>query len=85
MRSQPSNLVLVAIIAGGIFLNSGSTGAGELIVDLGKSEGITLVGAISRWDEDGNARVAVDPKGQIESPRVDAPSRIRTGWPLELS
>jgi hypothetical protein len=72
MGFQSSNLVLVAIIAGGIFLNSDSAGAGELIVDLGKSEGVTLVGAISRWDEDGNARVAVDPKGRIESPRVDA-------------
>lgn len=49
-----------------------SARAGELIVDLGKTEGATLVGAIRRWDEDGKARAAVDPKAKIESPRVDA-------------
>ena len=46
--------------------------AGELIVDLGKSPGITMVGAIRRWDEDGAARFPVDPSAKIENPRVDA-------------
>jgi hypothetical protein len=46
--------------------------AGDLRVELGRSEGVTLVGAIRRWDEDGKARFAVDPKARIDDPRVDA-------------
>ena len=46
--------------------------AGDLVVDLGKSAGGSLVGAVQRWDEDGKPRVPVDPKAKIEDPRVDA-------------
>jgi hypothetical protein len=46
--------------------------AGDLVVDLGRSEGVTLVGAIRRWDGDGKARFPVDPKARIDDPRVDA-------------
>jgi hypothetical protein len=49
--------------------------AGDLMVDLGKREGISLVGVIQRWDEDGKARFPVDPKAKIDSPRVDARAR----------
>ena len=38
----------------------------------GRAEGVTLVGAVRRWDEDGKARFAVDPKARIDEPRVDA-------------
>jgi hypothetical protein len=63
--------VWVAILASASW-GSGSALGGELIVELGKSAGVTLVGAIRRWDEDGKARVPVDPKARIDSPRVDA-------------
>ncbi len=70
MRFPYSHLLLVAVL--GVACGAAAARAGDLVVDLGKSRGVTLVGAISRWDADGNARVAVDPKARIDSPRVDA-------------
>jgi hypothetical protein len=47
--------------------------AGELTVTLsGHTEGVTLVGAVGRWDEDGKPKPAIDPKAKIEAPHVDA-------------
>jgi len=46
--------------------------AGDLTVSLGESNTVTLVGAVRRWDDDGNSRVPVDPKARIEAPRVDS-------------
>jgi hypothetical protein len=46
--------------------------AGDLTVDLDRSEGITLVGAIKRWDEDGNPLKPVNAKAAIHSPEVTA-------------
>jgi hypothetical protein len=45
--------------------------AAKVTVDLGESEGVTLVGAVARWDRDGNAKRPVDPKAQIDAPAVD--------------
>jgi hypothetical protein len=46
--------------------------AGTLSVDLGESQGVTLVGAIQRWNQDGNPRRPVDPKAKIDAPQLDA-------------
>ncbi len=46
--------------------------AAKLTVDLGNSQGVTLVGAIGRWDRDGNHRRLPDPKAKIDAPAVDA-------------
>jgi hypothetical protein len=46
--------------------------AAKVTVDLGNSQGVTLVGALNRWDQDGNPRRPVDPKAKIDAPRVDA-------------
>ncbi|NQU25145.1 MAG: hypothetical protein HQ567_27985 [Candidatus Nealsonbacteria bacterium] len=46
--------------------------AAKVTVDLGKSQGVTLVGALNRWDQDGNERRPVDPKAKIDAPHVDA-------------
>lgn len=46
--------------------------AGELIVELGKAEGVTFVGAFNRWDADGNPRTPVNPKARIDAPEVTA-------------
>ncbi|MBN1910939.1 MAG: hypothetical protein JW818_14430 [Pirellulales bacterium] len=43
-----------------------------LTVELTGGENITSVGAIQRWDRDGNPTRKVDPKAQIDKPRVDA-------------
>jgi len=45
---------------------------GELIVDLVKSEGVTFVGALDRWDRDGAPRKPVDPKAKLDKPEVTA-------------
>jgi hypothetical protein len=47
--------------------------AGDLTVTLTGPgvDVVTLVGAVDRWDADGQARVPIDPKAKIESPRVD--------------
>ena len=39
--------------------------AGDLIIDLGKSKGVTFVGTLLRWDEDGNPRKPIDRKAKI--------------------
>jgi len=45
----------------------------KVTVDLGRSGGnVTFVGAMNRWDEDGNARREVNPKQKIDAPEVDA-------------
>ncbi|HUT10318.1 MAG TPA: hypothetical protein VMY42_07475 [Thermoguttaceae bacterium] len=46
--------------------------AGKLTVELNNAEGVALVGAIHRWDQDGNLRRPVDPKARIEAPPLDA-------------
>ncbi len=45
--------------------------AGELEIRLKGPRHITLVGAVSRWDADGNPRHAVDGKAKLASPRLD--------------
>jgi hypothetical protein len=46
--------------------------AAELTVQLGNSQDVTFVGAIQRWDKDGNHRILPDPKAKIDVPAVDA-------------
>jgi hypothetical protein len=45
--------------------------AAKVVVELGKAEGIRAVGAIARWDQDGNFRKPVDPKAKIDAPQAD--------------
>jgi hypothetical protein len=44
----------------------------DLTLEIAGAPELTLVGAVSRWDADGRARVPVDPKAKIDAPRVDA-------------
>jgi hypothetical protein len=46
--------------------------AGELTVELDNGGRATLVGAVRRWDADGNHRFPPDPKARIDQPRLDA-------------
>jgi hypothetical protein len=46
--------------------------AGELTVDLGQSEGVTFVGALRRWDADGNPRLPVNAQAKIDAPEAVA-------------
>lgn len=45
--------------------------AAKLTVVLSNGQNVKLVGAFRRWDEDGNPRKKVNPKGKIEVPEVD--------------
>ncbi len=62
------------VAATGILLAASSTAqAAKLTVELGgSSQEITFVGAIQRWDADGNHRRLPDPKAKIDAPAVDA-------------
>lgn len=59
--------------------------ASTLTVDLGDAQQVTLVGAIHRWDMDGNHRRPVDPKARIDAPYVDARAVDKGGgkWVFE--
>ena len=51
---------------------SDTAAAAELTVKLGNAQGVTFVGAIQRWDRDGNHRRLPNPKAKIDAPAVDA-------------
>jgi hypothetical protein len=53
--------------------------AAELTVELGNSQNVTFVGAIQRWDADGNARNLPDQNAKIDSPAVDASAEKKDG------
>lgn len=70
-----SPLRAAGLVALGIVLVLGVRPAysAKLTVELGKSgERVTFVGALNRWDEDGNPRRPVNPKQKIDAPEVDA-------------
>ncbi len=79
MKVRPLALLTLTVLSGTCLAGLPAAPAGELVVSLGESEGVTLVGAIRRWDDDGKPRTPVDPKARIESPRVDARAERRDG------
>lgn len=46
--------------------------AADLTLKLKDAGDVTAVGAIRRWDSDGNPRRPIDPKAKIAAPRLDA-------------
>ena len=46
--------------------------AAGLTIKLDNSQGVTSVGVIQRWDQDGNPRRTPDSKAKIDAPAVDA-------------
>ncbi len=79
MRVKPFSLTFLIVLDTLLLTGLTAAPAGELVVSLGRSEGVTMVGAIRRWDEDGKPRSPVDPKAKIDSPRVDAQAEKRDG------
>ena len=53
--------------------------AAELIVELGNAQNVMFVGAIQRWDRDGNHRNLPDPRAKIDEPAVDAKAEKLNG------
>jgi hypothetical protein len=64
-------LVLTAF-ATVISLAAADARAAKVTVNLGNAQGVTMVGAIQRWDADGNPRKPLDLKAKIDIPAVDA-------------
>lgn len=64
---------------------SPATHAAKLTLDLGNAKGVTFVGAIERWDQDGNHRKLPDPEAMIDAPAVDATAinKGRGRWVFE--
>lgn len=62
----------VFVLVGVVCLQVRTNFAEELQLNLTNADRITFVGAVKRWDADGNPLNPVDPKAKIESPRVDA-------------
>lgn len=78
MKRILSSSLQSAVLCSSVLLAHGAAEAARLTVDLGNARGVTLVGAIHRWDEDGNHRRPVDPKAKIHAPHVDAKA-VNTG------
>ena len=55
-----------------MLLLSGKASAAQVTVELDHAEHVVFVGAVERWDAEGNHRVMPDPKAKIDAPRVDA-------------
>jgi hypothetical protein len=62
---------LITLVAT-LLLAAAEASAAKVTVDLGTSQGVTFVGAIARWDQDGNLQKIPDTKAKIEAPAVDA-------------
>ncbi len=64
---------IVASIVGCLLCSAASPAqAAKLTVDLGDAQGVTLVGAVERWDQRGNHRRPPDQNAKIDAPYVDA-------------
>jgi hypothetical protein len=53
--------------------------AAELSLELTNAQNVTFVGAIQRWDKDGNHRNLPDQKAKIDAPAVDATAEKTSG------
>jgi hypothetical protein len=74
MRTRSATVIVLAVLC----LTSPARPA-ELTVDLSRSKGVTFVGAVTRWDEDGNARKPVNPAAKLDAPEVTARAERRAG------
>jgi len=56
--------------------------AAKVTVDIKNAQSVTFVGALDRWDQDGNLRKKVNPKAKIDAPEVDytAQKESSTQW-----
>ena len=68
-----SGLVLMGMM--GIPATVPAARAAQVTVELQGGEGVTLLGAVQRWDIDGNHRRLPDPNAKIDAPHVDAQAK----------
>lgn len=78
-------VVLAVHLIALMVLGSQAAVAGKVTVDLGNAKGVIKVGAVGRWDEDGNARKVINTKAKIDAPEVDASAKDtgRGKWVFE--
>jgi hypothetical protein len=67
----------VLFLAGLLLCWPSTARAGEVILDLGDSQGVTFVGALARWDTDGKATAPVEPNAKINHPATTAQAERR--------
>ena len=70
MNKTPILFTLLAALPA--CLPHATAAAAALTVRLANAGDVVLVGAIGRWDADGNLRALPDPKAKIDAPAVDA-------------
>ncbi len=68
LRGAPLRPFLVTLT---VLSSTVSAEAAKVTLELGRAENVVLVGALDRWDEDGNERRPVDTKAKIDEPHVD--------------
>jgi hypothetical protein len=78
-ESQASRLPFLLSLGVILTISTTASSAGELIVKLPDAEGVTFVGAIDRWDADGNTRKPVDASAKIDQPAVTARAQSQDG------
>jgi hypothetical protein len=78
MQYAICNLQFAFLIIFGLIVPRAAPAA-ELTVELGNSQDVTFVGAIFRWDQDGNHRKLPDAKAKIDAPAADATARQTYG------
>lgn len=79
MKSAQCCTVISALLLSGLCFPAAPARAAKVTVDLGSAQGVTFVGALNRWDMDGNARKPVNPKAKIDAPEVDATAQNAGG------
>jgi hypothetical protein len=59
---------MVSFLLASALVGQQPAAATDLVIQLDNASDVTLVGALRRWDENGDPTHAVDPKAKIESP-----------------
>jgi hypothetical protein len=72
MRVSQFLLVLTFALSLSPLGGTGTLRAAKVVVDLANGQGVKFVGAVSRWDSDGNHRRNPDQNAKIDAPYFDA-------------
>jgi hypothetical protein len=71
MKIAGPRIALLLAAVGVLLVCQEDVEAVQLTVELDGGQGVKLVGALRRWDRDGNPIRPVDPKARIDAPTVD--------------
>lgn len=71
MKSVWGFCVIFLAAAAALAIHPSPALAARVTVDLGDAQGVTLAGAVWRWDRDGNLRRPADQAAKIDAPPVD--------------